>query len=171
MVKGNTIRKKSYNAGYVLANILDYFFICINSLLNLTIHFCFLLSIFLPLSAKRGCHTVNGLRLYPHEPDAGNAAVGKNRLGFFPPFVCKNENKYDVSLSSGTDYCRFRQWWWCRNTSGSENIFGFRSLRNLCHHIDHSPKHTGSKRHTRSFSRNRRRANSCRIRRLNRRCR
>ncbi|MFQ9022344.1 MAG: bifunctional hydroxymethylpyrimidine kinase/phosphomethylpyrimidine kinase [Parabacteroides merdae] len=29
----------------------------------------------------------------------------------------------------------------------------------------------GSKRHTRSFSRNRRRANSCRIRRLNRRCR
>ena len=59
--------------------------------------------------SRKGCHTVNGLRLYPHEPDAGNAAVGKNRLGFFPPFVYRNENKHDVSLSGGTYYCRFRQ--------------------------------------------------------------
>ena len=36
------------------ANILDYFFKPINSLLNLTFHFCFLLSIFLPLYTKRG---------------------------------------------------------------------------------------------------------------------
>ena len=64
MPKGNTTRKKAVITGIVDANILDYFFKPINSLLNLTFHFCFLLSIFLPLYTK-GCHTVNGLRLYP----------------------------------------------------------------------------------------------------------
>ena len=65
-----------------MANIRDYFVTAIKSLLNLTIHFCFLLPILLPLSTEKGVPYCKRAEIIPCEPDADNAAVGKTDKGF-----------------------------------------------------------------------------------------